>query len=78
MGIIMWLGDGSHAVGTERMMANSASLEDRIDAAAAQLAHRWTAILIENVAAEKGWKAAYTKRLVGEARSGDPEKGMAL
>ncbi len=55
------------------------TLEERIDEAAARLAYRWTAIVAENVAAEKGWKQAYAaKPLVGEARSGDPEKGVAL
>ncbi len=62
------------------------TLEERIDEAAARLAYRWTAIVAENVAAEKGWEQAYAvkrlegavKRLVGEAPYGDPEKDMAL
>ncbi len=55
------------------------TLDERIDEAAARLAYRWTAIVSENVAAVKGWKQAYAaKPLVGEARSGDPEKDVAL
>ena len=60
------------------MATGSDSLEDRVDEAAARLAQRWTVMVAENVAAEKGWRAAYTKPLVGEAPYGDPEEGVAL
>ena len=59
-------------------MTDSQTLEDRIDEAAARLASRWTAILSENAAAEKGWMAAFGKPLVGEAPYGDPDDDVAL
>ena len=65
------------ADGGEMAHLTAGTLEDQVDAAAARLAQRWTAMLSENTAAEKGWRAAFTFLLVGEAHSGDPEKGMA-
>ncbi len=62
------------------------TLEERIDEAASRLAYRWTAMLLNTdeigrvgrLGAQSPGVGLFTKPLVGDARSGDPEKDMAL
>ncbi len=62
------------------------TLDERIDEAAYALARRWTAMLLNadevgrvgRLGAQSPGVGLFTKPLVGDARSGDPEKDMAL
>ncbi len=62
------------------------TLEERIDEAASRLAYRWTAMLLNadeigrvgRLGAQSPGVGLFTKPLVGEARSGDPGKDVAL
>ncbi len=62
------------------------TLDEQIDEAAYALARRWTAMLLNadevgrvgRLGAQSPGVGLFIKPLVGEARSGDPEKDMAL